>query len=282
MKIGIYGHPEKQKVIKCSSQLVDFLLQKNIECFVEENLWKKLNVSKNLKYVKEAELAENVELFVAFGGDGTVLRLSGIIKDKNIPILAVNAGKLGFLTDLSPKEFFNNIDKILQSNYQIEKRIMLEGIVGSDKFFALNDVVVSRGGYPRIIKVRVDIGEHYINTYHCDGIIVATPTGSTAYSLSSGGPIVHPSLEVFVISPIASHSLSARHVVAPSNETIKLTVLSENISSEVHADGKKILDLNNDSIIVKKSKNSVRLIKIVTMNFFDVLRNKLNWGKENR
>lgn len=282
MKIGIYGHPEKQKVIKCSSQLVEFLFQKNIECFVDEYLGKKLNFFENLNIVKESDLSDNVNLFVAFGGDGTVLRLSGIIKDKNIPILAVNAGKLGFLTDLSPREFFDNIDKVLNSDYQIEKRIMLEGIVGDKKFLALNDVVVSRGGYPRIIKVRVDIGEHYINTYNCDGIIVATPTGSTAYSLSSGGPIVHPSLEVIVISPIASHSLSARHVVAPSNETIKLAVLSENVRSEVYADGKKILDLNNESITVKKSNNSISLIKIVTMNFFDVLRNKLNWGKENR
>ncbi|MFC1725041.1 NAD(+)/NADH kinase [candidate division KSB1 bacterium] len=283
MKIGIYGHSEKKQVVDYSSELLEILCEKNIQCFVEKKLGLKLKSFKDLNFVEETELPDYVDLFIVFGGDGTVLRLTGIAKGKNIPILAVNAGKLGFLTDLSPEELPENIDKIIKGHYPIEERIMLEGSVGNLTIHALNDIVINRGGYPRIIKIGIDIGEHHFNTYYCDGIIIATPTGSTAYSLSSGGPIIHPSLEAVLISPIATHSLSARHVVIPTNKIINVTVLSEDISSELHADGQKISILSpNAQLKIKISDNTVKLIRIGSKNFFDVLRNKLNWGKENR
>jgi len=283
LKIGIYGHPEKEKVLCYSSNLVEILYEKNIKCYSDYTLGGKLPNREKLKLVKEEDLPKIVDLFIVFGGDGTVLRLSRIINGKEIPILAVNAGKLGFLTDLSPENLSKNIDKILNGDYHVEERLMIEGKVEDKSFKALNDIVVSKGQFPRIIKIKIDIEKHHVNTYYSDGIIFATPTGSTAYSLSSGGPIAHPNLEVIIITPLATHSLSARPVVTPAGKVISTEILSKNIKCEFMADGRKVMNIEaGKKLQVTKSKSRIKLIKIESKNFFDVLRNKLNWGRESR
>ncbi|MFN3135734.1 MAG: NAD(+)/NADH kinase, partial [Candidatus Kryptonium sp.] len=205
MKFGIIGNLAKESlydiVFKLTNQLecekIQFLVQKEIADEIEKRFSKKIESQATL-----SELLENSDVIVSFGGDGTILSTARLVGEREIPILGVNFGKLGFLAEVSPEEIFDFIKKVCKGNYRIEERMVLEaGVKGENKkYFALNDIVIDRAGSPRVINIETYINDEYLITYTGDGLIISTPTGSTAYSLASGGPIVSPSSRVMTLT----------------------------------------------------------------------------------
>jgi NAD+ kinase len=221
------------------------------------------------------EMCKESDFLVALGGDGTLISLARRSYKYNKPILGINAGNLGFLTDINPDNIEEFLDKFLKGEYRIDKRMVIE-IKYDDKYlYAFNDVVISKEVISSMIHIKVDTDESYLNTYHGDGLIISTPTGSTAYNLSAGGPVVYPLTEGFVLTPICPHSLTQRPMILPSNFIINIKV-QENMAKLI-IDGQEIFDMKGE-ITLKKAKNPARLIHRLERNYFDVLREKLNWG----
>jgi NAD+ kinase len=233
---------------------------------------------------KNGELDVDLDLVVVLGGDGTMLAAARLIGKRQIPVLGVNFGWLGYLTDFTLEELFSALDGLLAGGYSIDKRVMLDvrldrdGIVlASDR--ALNDAVVNKGAFARMIELECYIDGMFVNSFRADGMIVATPTGSTAYSLSAGGPIVHPRMSAIIVTPICPHMLSNRPVVVPGESRIELVFkrTSEGLMLTVDGQiGHNLLD--DDRIIINCSDTSFNLIRPANRSYFEVLRTKLKWG----
>ncbi|NPA88557.1 NAD(+)/NADH kinase [Caminibacter pacificus] len=221
------------------------------------------------------DMCEAADFLVALGGDGTLISLARRSYKFNKPILGINAGNLGFLTDINPDNIEEFIDKFLKGEYRIDERMVIEVEYKDKKLYAFNDIVISKEVISSMIHIRVDTNESYLNTYYGDGLIVSTPTGSTAYNLSAGGPVVYPLTEGFVLTPICPHSLTQRPLILPSNFVLEIEV-KENFAKLV-IDGQEIYNLD-EKIKVKKALNPAKLIHRVERNYFDVLRKKLHWG----
>jgi len=225
------------------------------------------------------------DLAVAFGGDGTILAAARCLSKGDIPILGVNMGKLGFLTVLSPEEFRRSLDRILSAPLKIEKRMLLNcELVRDRRVFgrvtAANDVVISRGSLSRIMQLQLNIAGEKVTTYAGDGLIVATPTGSTAHSLSAGGPIVAPQVDALVITPICPHTLSNRPLVVPATKTVEMILLAAVPAPDVAltVDGQVYVPIQAGDIVrVTKSPRCLRLVQSEKHSFFDTLRIKMNW-----
>lgn len=223
------------------------------------------------------------DLSVIFGGDGTLLFASRIFSKYGIPIVGINLGGLGFLTEFRESEVFECMDSILAGNHSFDQRMMIDVTIYRNKNpicgeTGLNDFVIGSGGISRLIEIEVSTGRDYIDTYRADGIIVATPTGSTAYSLAAGGPILDPNMKSFVITPISPHTLGARPLVVPSDELIKVRMLSENRKIVGTVDGQIALDLDSmDEIHIKRSERITKLISFGKRRFYDIVREKLAW-----
>jgi NAD+ kinase len=232
----------------------------------------------------EIDFQEDVELVMTLGGDGTILGVARQVADKGIPILGVNLGHLGFLTDLEIPDLFPALGRLLKGDYEIEQRMMLsaqvqrEGLPLKD-FIALNDVVISKGPISRIISLETYLGSDYLATYRADGVIVASPTGSTAYSLSAGGPIVNPQLELMVVTPVCPHSLNARPFVLSDNQEIRIIMKTDTTDVMLTIDGQIGYPLQkNDSIVVRKADVYTKLVKVKKRSFSEVLRLKFRGG----
>jgi NAD+ kinase len=224
----------------------------------------------------ESELP-SADIVLALGGDGTFLRVARLIESYDIPILGVNLGSFGFLTDIKEEDVFTALESVLKNNYGIEERITLALNVADRSLFALNDVVISTDVVGRMIDLQISVDGNYLSEISCDGLIIATPTGSTAYSLSAGGPIVFPLLDVILITPICAHTLSMRPLVLSPKTTITLTPIRG--KSTACCDGQVKLPVNNGvPITVKTGKHTIKLIKF-DMPFFEILRRKLGWNK---
>lgn len=222
-------------------------------------------------------MCKQVDFIVALGGDGTLISVSRRAYKFDKPILGINAGNLGFLTDINPDNIEEFIKDYLNKNYRIDERMVIEIEYKDKTLYAFNDVVISKDVISSMINIQVDTNERFLNTYRGDGLIFSTPTGSTAYNLSAGGPVVYPLTESFILTPICPHSLSQRPLVLPSDFIITAFV-KENISKLI-IDGQEIYSLD-DKIILKKAKRKAKLIHRVERNYFDVLREKLHWGED--
>lgn len=257
------------------------LVQKNgLESLVADNL---SGLCKGgMKLLPEEEIGFTSDLVVAFGGDGTFLAAARAVGSSGTPIFGVNAGRLGFLTEVSPEELESGFAKILAGDFEIEKRIVLEAWVNNSedaKFRALNDIVVEKWTSSRIIEIESSADGKPVNVYTADGLIVATPTGSTAYSLAAGGPIVHPSLNALILTPICPHSVSVRPIVFPGEMTLSICVRSDHGHMMLTADGQKGCQLvSGDCVYVKKTSYTINIIKLQGRTFYDLLRTKLTWG----
>ncbi|HOV99199.1 MAG TPA: NAD(+)/NADH kinase [Bacteroidota bacterium] len=291
MRFGIYGNIEKEEIAPVIEKLVLQFLEKNIPFCLHESLIplmrKNLSrpVLKSVKAVSDKKLPTSCDIVISVGGDGTILRLARIVSTVGTPILGVNVGKLGFLAEVSVGEIGECIDEILRGEYSVEKRTMLETKFGNQIFpeSALNDVVVNCPSTSRMLSVDIFVDDDYLGTVRGDGIIVATPTGSTAYALSNGGPIVPPSTEVFLISPICPHTLTIRTVVVP--DTVKIHLRVKHAPAKIHVaiDGQpQTFRKSPIDVCVRKSPYCTSLVKRVNTNYFDVLRRKLNWGLDGR
>lgn len=281
-RVGLIVNDEKDKSLEITQKLIDDLINNNIEVLVAKKIAKRLNNPESVGIISAPY--EGVNIVFSLGGDGTLLRASRLVSIYGIPICGVNLGGLGFLTQIGLLELNNYLKYILEENYQIEDRMMLSGkIIRNDEnikqFYCLNDIVIAKKLFARLIHLETYVNDEYVIHYAADGLVVSTSTGSTAYSLSAGGPIVHPSIKTMIITPICPHTLSARALVINHKDILKVIVLSKDKDVMLTVDGQQGFDLKeNDSIIIKKSKYKAKLITFPGKSFYGVLRKKLKWS----
>ncbi|HEX8979834.1 MAG TPA: NAD kinase [Parasulfuritortus sp.] len=231
------------------------------------------------------EIANDIDLAIVMGGDGTMLTIARNLVDHRVPLIGINQGRLGFLTDVSVDTMFTTLDEMLAGHYVEENRIMLDCALergGELQFqtYAFNDVVVSKGSMGRLIEFEVYIDNKFVYSQRADGLVLASPTGSTAYALSAGGPILHPTLEAFVLTPICPHTLSGRPIAVNSHSEIEINLIHAD-DARLHVDGQNHRDMTvGDRVVIQRAKHSVRLLQPMDHNYYDTLRQKLHWGEK--
>lgn len=280
--VGIIGKKRMGKVVDTASRLSKWLEERRIQCFLEEDLAAGLE---NISGVPREELARRVDLLVVMGGDGTLLSAARLVAAIGIPILGVNAGGLGFLTEVALDELYEVMELVLAGKTTVIKRTMLEAtVIRGEKevtrHHVLNDVVVNKGALARIIDLETHIDEQYLTTFKADGLIISSPAGSTAYNLSAGGPIVHPSLGCIILTPICPHTLTNRPLILPEDRTIGVYVGAVDGEVFLTFDGQVGYRVEEGDLLrVRTSPHKVSLIKSPHRSFYEVLRSKLKWGE---
>ncbi len=292
MRFGIMGNMVKDILWSVTENLVLKLQQRKVEYILHDDLAKWINKERRKKLIETAQtskldkLPEKCDILVSFGGDGTILRTARLVGDRGTPILGVNLGKLGFLAEFAVEEMDQWIDAVLENNYLIEDRMVLEAFANrrkNKKFFGLNDIVIDKSGSSRVIDLETYVDDQYLVTYTGDGLIITTPTGSTAYSLATGGPIVIPRSRAVAINPICPHTLTARPVIVPDESVICVRVNSEAKFVHIAADGQLEEILKPPvEFTIRRADYTIKLIKRKDRSYFDVLRAKLMWGKDIR
>jgi len=292
MKIAIYGQSPDKISKNIFLELLNISKNEDIILFIEEKyntlLLKKSKISHNHKlFSSHNDLDSSIDLMITIGGDGTLLRSITFVRDLGIPIIGINTGRLGFLATLNQEILNVELKKILKAEFDVEERSLLEVSIGnnqnfSDFNFALNEVSVGRKNTTSMIEIKTILDGEYLNTYWADGLIVSTPTGSTGYSLSCGGPIMTPSSQTFSITPIAPHNLNARPLVISDEIKIELSVEGREKSHLLSLDSQIISLKNNVKIFIKKANYKVKLASISNNSFYKTLRNKLLWGEDRR
>ncbi|MCI0453612.1 MAG: NAD(+)/NADH kinase [Candidatus Dadabacteria bacterium] len=283
LRIGIIGRTHKEETFEIIKELSDWLEKRGVKVYLEKELGTIINHPNSIPYT---ELPESVDMVLVFGGDGTLLRVSRLVSKYGIPILGVNIGRLGFLTEITIEELHPMMEFILSGEYEVEKREMLSATIHRwgeriGNYVVLNDVVINKGAVARVIDLAIYVNGYHITTFKADGIILSTPTGSTAYSLSAGGPIVYPTLPLTIITPICPHTLTDRPFVVSNETTIRVKVLTDTPDIYLTLDGQVGVNLMiNDIVEVKKADISVKLIKSPFRDYFTVLKTKLKWGEK--
>ena len=277
-KIGFVTNIEKDPTLQETKKMVDFVLKKGCEVYVSENF---SDVHPDVIATSSSEMYKSVDFVVVIGGDGTILRVARSAAIFDTPILGINFGTLGYLADVEKINAIDAIEKVLNGDFTIENRMMLEpyverGCVSHEINLALNEVCITNSVCSRMIKLSVEVNGEYFDTFRADGIIVSTPTGSTAYNLSAGGPILSPHTELMTITHICPHTLYARPFVIDGNDVVRIRVQSNYNNVQISCDGQSTVQMKNDDvIIVKKSRYVTRIIKTTNMNFYDILRRKM-------
>ncbi len=277
-KIGFVTNIEKDPTLQETKKMVDFVLKKGCEVYVSENF---SDVHPDVIATSSSEMYKSVDFVVVIGGDGTILRVARSAAIFDTPILGINFGTLGYLADVEKINAIDAIEKVLNGDFTIENRMMLEpyverGCVSHEINLALNEVCITNSVCSRMIKLSVEVNGEYFDTFRADGIIVSTPTGSTAYNLSAGGPILSPHTELMTITHICPHTLYARPFVIDGNDVVRIRVQSNYNNVQMSCDGQSTVQMKNDDVIVvKKSRYVTRIIKTTNMNFYDILRRKM-------
>ncbi len=263
MKIGIIFNPEKELAKKIIPEVIKWLKSKGVEVYM-------LDEAKEL-------LVDECDIILAMGGDGTLLRAARIVGEKGKLICGVNLGKLGFLTDIQVVTLYHALENILKGNYKVEEKMVLEANFDGKKLYGLNDIVLIGTGTGRMLTTSIYINDEFLSTFSLDGVIVSTPTGSTAYSLSAMGPIVHPSLDAILINFICPHTLGARPLVIDSKSIVKIKLIKEH--GVIVADGQQREPIPEGCYFsVKKAHYKIKIIRSTKYSFYNILRTKLNWG----
>lgn len=288
MKIALYGNSYQKAKSEHVLLLFEALRKYDIELFIEKKYFEFLSEQKvNIPSAQTFDALEyNVDVVLSVGGDGTFLRTAEQTAGLNIPILGINAGRLGFLADVSKTEIETAVEELMNGNYNVEERTMLQvgvdGLPSGCTPYALNEVAVLKQDSSSMITINATLGNDFLNSYQADGLIVATPTGSTGYSLSVGGPILMPESADFVISPVAPHTLNVRPLVIPDNQEIKLLVDSRTGNYLVALDGRSYVMPCDKEIKLSKAPFKTLVVKRINHTFPVTLRNKLMWGVDNR
>ncbi len=274
--VGIVRKYKSTKAVKTSNVLIDYLKSISIDYIVIYS--KRDAIEKSLQ-----DLIPKCDLCVTFGGDGTLLYAARVFSRYNVPIVGINLGGLGFITEFKEAEVLECVECFMNGFHSFEERMMIDvNIYRQDQVLStstgLNDLVISSGGISRLLEFEVSSNTALIGIYRADGIIVSTPTGSTAYSLAAGGPILDPTMNAFIVSPICSHSLGARPLVVPSEDTVRVKVLSKNRAVTATVDGQIGIELRDgDEIRVIRSKTLTKLVSVGKRSFYDIIREKLAW-----
>jgi NAD+ kinase len=284
--IGIFANPHKKKLLEKLPYFLQLLKKAGVRILLPQGIFEeKIVALKKYEMLPIQDLPRNSDMIFTFGGDGTVLRTVHVIKEQETPILAINVGGLGFLTEVLLDDFSDAVTAIKNGNYRIEDRLVLEGRIENDEkpLYALNEISFEKGRSPRVIEIKIDIDGRYFNDYVADGLIISTPTGSTGYSLSSGGPIVVPSSRCIILNPICPHSLTNRPVIIPDSSNIKSQIFTDLPEVIVSADSQDIREVPNGTVIkIQKANFNARLVKYPDSDYFNLLRNKLSWGEDFR
>lgn len=269
MKVGIYANLNKSQAVEVTSRLIDCLNKNGVEYCIHESL----------KGTFEGEVFShekiNCDLMFTLGGDGTILRIAKHCAQKDIPILGINIGTVGFLTEIEPNEIDSAVESIIKNEYTLENRSMISYYDGEKEYFALNDIVLNKEFNSKLMLLDLYINGEIVDRYYCDGFIVSTPTGSTAYSLSAGGAIISPRAKAFALTPINSHSLHSRPIVVNDDEIVSLKALKEEPFNLI-ADGEVVKDAYIGEVTIKKADKQATFIRLVHHNFYNKLLKKLN------
>jgi len=281
-RVGITFNPGKKDILEKVESIVRWLKKRGVKVFVPEE--SKVSGYLARMLIPVEEIKKTAQLIVSLGGDGTLCKSAREFSPAGVPILGINLGGLGFLTEVPINKFEEGLKKALSGNCTVEHRLMLQTrIIGknfkSQNFIALNDVVISKSFVPRIVSLKTFVSGEFVTTYSADGLIVSTPTGSTAYSLSAGGPVVHPSLKVIILSPICAHTLAVRPLIVSEEEIIRIVPESPAEDIFITIDGQEAHPVRKQGEVeIEKSPYQARLIRLKERSFFEVLQTKLRWS----
>jgi NAD+ kinase len=287
-RVGIVLKPHQPQALKTICELTIWLGQRGIQLVGGPQIERERIEHETGCSVHEVEpdkLAAAADLVLVLGGDGTMIATARLIGDEEVPVLGVNYGRLGYLTEFRIEELYEALEMILAGNYRLDKRVMLavelqrgDEIINRNR--VLNDVVINKSALARIIEIEAYLNSQFVGSFRADGLIVSTPTGSTAYNLSAGGPVIFPSMNAVVITPICPFTLSNRPLVVPDDALIELLMKTANEEVTLTLDGQVGFPLTvNDRVIIRKSRTTFNLIQPSNRNYFDVLRDKLRWGR---
>lgn len=283
-KIGLFGRTKRDGSQETIRNLIDYLNSLQLDIYVEEETANNIPVS-HLPTLTSEAIGEHCDLLIVIGGDGSLLQAARSVVDYATPILGINRGRLGFLTDIHPNELTTKVGEVLAGQYKEEQRFFLtaqviEGQILSAQQDALNDVVLMQGDNPHMIEFEIYIDNQFMCSQRADGLIASTPTGSTAYALSGGGPILHPSLDACVLVPMFPHTLTSRPIVINGNSEIKVVISSDNqFAARLSCDGQNLMTIKPGSyFVIRKKEKQLRLLHPLDYQYFQTLRSKLQWG----
>ncbi|MCI7813701.1 MAG: NAD(+)/NADH kinase [Lachnospiraceae bacterium] len=288
-KFYVITNTGKDPALKVAKEIQESLRERGKECLLQEECQgggQQGEMCTDFKYTDVTKIPDGIEGILALGGDGTLLQAARDTVEREIPLLGINLGTLGYLAEIDRTNIGQALDSLIEGKYEVCKRMMLEGVAYHQnkklmKDIALNDIVIGRVGRLRILNFRIFLNGAYLTSYAADGIIVSTPTGSTGYSLSAGGPIIDPEASLIAITPIAAHTLNARTIILP--DSVEITIEIGNRKGELEDEAEATFDgdtsvklKSSDKIVIRKSEKSTRMIKINQINFVEVLRNKMS------
>lgn len=275
MIIALFPNTGKKHSKTLAIAVVEFLSNQGITVVAEEQEAPLIN-AKPLSSVNPKE----VQFIISMGGDGTMLRLAHQYDYLNAPMLGINLGHLGFMADIPIADIYPSLQDLINGSYKIHERVMIQGDLSSgEKCFAINDIVIHRGKNPSLVEIAIHVDGTYLNTFEADGIIVATPNGSTAYSLAAGGPIISPEVEALVLTPVSPHTISNRPIVLTADQEIQIQYLSDYEPVEIRADGLTKLELQTGDVFrISRYPKSFKLVSLPRRDYFSTLRSKLNWS----
>ena len=286
MIIGCTGNYRKEEFFSIVQKVHTILIKEEIEFIISSDLEKnsKFNIPPDFRIMDFPLMVEKCDLLFAIGGDGTILSTVRRLEQNMKPIMGIHIGGLGFLSESNEDNLAESIAYILNSNYTVSERMLLEAQINPPNdskqiLWALNDIVVDQGQSARLLKIEVQVSDHYLNTFEGDGVIISTPTGSTAYSLSAGGPIIYPSMDSITVTPICPHSLSARPIVLKATETITMSFPEPYEGISLAVDGQIKVPIDDQiQIQIKQAKHFAQLVSLPKNGYFKTLRTKMGWS----
>ena len=291
MNVAIYGKKINKQVLPAYQQIIslinDFGWNLVVEKELKQQLVQKIGLSTQTdEFSSHKDFHKGIDLTISIGGDGTFLKSVAFIRDSGVPILGINTGRLGFLSNISKDQISNTLEQVKEKKYDFQKRSLLrvhtaENLFGDDNF-ALNEVTFHKKDTASMITVHASLDNKYLNSYWADGLIVATPTGSTAYNLSCGGPIITPGCQVHILTPIAPHNLNVRPMVVPDHLPIKLSIEGRDRKYLISLDGNSKNIRQGEEVLITKAEFMINVIKFEDNNFLDTIRNKMMWGIDKR
>lgn len=279
--IGILYNPEKQNAEVIAKQIIDFLKEKGKTVMV----CAAGGIKSSLTNCSETDLTSLCEGILVLGGDGTLLHSARLAASSGLPLCGFNLGQLGFLTEIELKDIKLALEKLIHCEYEIEERMMIQATVIREgtqiaQFYGVNDAVITKGAFARLIRLKTYVNNGFVDTYPADGLIISTPTGSTAYSLSAGGPIVMPDVELMIITPICPHTLTSRPIIIDKESVVRVELQSTQAEVMLTIDGQSGLQLRPfDEIIIHRAPFNARFMKLLRKSFYEILRKKLKEGR---